>query len=76
MPGRGGRCRTGHGSSRDPGQTIMGVESGVAGGRGPFVRWGERPLSSRPEGATLMVVEDDPAIRQVLADLLAAAVRK
>jgi cyclic di-GMP phosphodiesterase len=31
------------------------------------------PLALRPEGATVMVVEDDLAIRQVLVDLLAAS---
>ena len=51
----------------------MRADSGVAGGGAPFGRWIETPLRPRPEGPTLMVVEDDPAVRQVLTDLLAAS---
>jgi cyclic di-GMP phosphodiesterase len=45
----------------------------MAAGDIHFGRRMEPPLGSRPEGATLMVVEDDIAIRHVLIEMLAAA---
>jgi len=51
----------------------MRADSGVVREDATLGRRMEPPPSPRPEGVTLMVVEDDPAIRCVLADLLAAS---
>jgi len=51
----------------------MGADAVATGRSAPFVRRADLPGTGRPEGATLMVVEDDPAIRQLLADLLATS---